>query len=601
MLKPALPAFALAAACAAAHAQTVTDQPEVVVTASRVATTVDATLADVSVITRADIDASGAPDLYELLRTQTGVDIARSGGPGQQTAVFLRGGNSNHVLVLIDGVRAASANTGGIDWSQLPLDAVERIEIVRGPRASYWGSDAIGGVIQIFTRKLDGPRAAVRYGSYQDASGSAGIGQWGEQGGFSVQAGLRHVTGFSAQNPQGFSFNPDDDGYRNKNLAAQGAWRLGTQLVSATLLRSDGENDFDQGRSNVIEQSAGVSLDGTLADGWTHRLSFGSERDSLRTPDFFSLAKSHRESLTWQNTFALTAQQRLIAGLEYVREHGENRDTYADVVQFADSRHNAAAFAGWQGGAGRFDWELAARRDQNSEFGGATTGSAALGLRLTDWVRLTGSWGKAFRGPSLSEQFSPGYGGLFAGNPDLKPERSHSGELALELTPTPALRAKLAAYRTDVSDLIDFTGPNFQAENTARARIDGAELEFDWHTGAWTVGANATWQHARDAVTDAPLLRRPRRKGDLLLTRAFGERVDVGVELVAASPSPDFGGDLPGYTIVNARLGIALAPAWHLQLRAENLGDRDYTPIRGFNTAGRSGWIELAWQPQPPR
>ncbi|MCE5232609.1 MAG: TonB-dependent receptor [Mizugakiibacter sp.] len=597
MLKPSLPALALAAACVAAHAQTVTEQPEVVVTASRVATTVDAALADVSVITRADIEASGAPDLYDLLRMQAGVDIARAGGPGQQAAVFLRGTNSNHVLVLVDGVRVASANTGGLDWSQLPLHAIERVEIVRGPRASYWGSDAIGGVIQIFTRKLDGPRAAVQYGSYRDAAGSAGIGRWGEQGGFSVQAGLRHVGGFSAQNPQGFSFNPDDDGYRSRNLAARGAYRLGAQTLSATLLRNDSDNAFDQGRTHVVEQSAGVGLDGALAEGWTHRLSLGLAHDSLLTPDFFSLLKSHRESLTWQNTFALGAQQRLIAGLEYVEEHGESRDTFAGSTLYADSRHNAAAFTGWQGGAGRLDWELAARRDQNSEFGGATTGSAALGLRLADWARVTGSWGRAFRGPNLNEQFSPGYGGLFAGNPALKPERSRSGELALELTPTPALRAKLAAYRTDVSDLIDFTGPAFRAENTARARIDGVEADLDWHAGAWAASANATWQDPRDARTDAPLLRRPRHKGNLLLTRTFGERLDAGVELVAAGPSPDFGGDLPGYAIVNARLGITLAPAWHLQLRAENLADRDYALIRGYNTPGRSGWIELVWQP----
>lgn len=597
MLKPSLPAFALATACAAAHAQTVTEQPEVVVTASRVATTVDASLADVSVITRADIEASGAPDLYDLLRMQAGVDIARAGGPGQQAAVFLRGTNSNHVLVLIDGVRVASANTGGLDWSQLPLDAVERVEIVRGPRASYWGSDAIGGVIQIFTRRLDGPRAAVQYGSYADAAGSAGIGQWGERGGFSVQAGLRHVTGFSATNPLAFGYNPDDDGYRSKNLAARGAYRLGAQTLSATLLRNDSDNAFDQGRTHVVEQSAGVGLDGALADGWTHRLSLGLARDSLLTPDFFSLLKSHRESLTWQNTFALGAQQRLIAGLEYVEEHGESRDTFAGSTLYADSRHNAAAFAGWQGDAGRLDWELAARRDQNSEFGGATTGSAALGLRLTDWARVTGSWGRAFRGPNLNEQFSPGYGGLFAGNPALKPERSRSGELALELTPAPALRAKLAAYRTDVSDLIDFTGPNFRAGNTARARIDGIEADLDWRAGPWSANANATWQDPRDARTDAPLLRRPKHKGNLQLTRTLGERLTAGVELVASGPSPDFGGNLPGYAIVNARLGITLAPAWHLQLRAENLADRDYALIRGYNTPGRSGWIELAWQP----
>ncbi|MDQ2972592.1 MAG: TonB-dependent receptor plug domain-containing protein, partial [Pseudomonadota bacterium] len=138
----------------------ITDQPVIVVTATRQAQTVDASLADVSVITRADIDASGAPDLSDLLRAQAGIDLARSGGAGEQTALFLRGTNSNHVLVLVDGVRIASTGTGGVDFSLLPLDAIERIEIVRGPRAAYWGSDAIGGVIQIFTRRLNGPRAA---------------------------------------------------------------------------------------------------------------------------------------------------------------------------------------------------------------------------------------------------------------------------------------------------------------------------------------------------------------------------------------------------------------------------------------------------------
>ena len=185
-------ALSLASPCA--HAQDdVVNEPAVQVTATRQAQTVDASLADVTVITRADIDASGAADLYDLLRTQSGVDVARSGGPGEQTALFLRGTNSNHVLVLVDGVRIASTGTGGVDFSLLPLDAIERIEIVRGPRAAYWGSDAIGGVVQVFTRKLTGPHAAVQYGSYDDASASAGIGDWNDRGGFSVLAGTRHV------------------------------------------------------------------------------------------------------------------------------------------------------------------------------------------------------------------------------------------------------------------------------------------------------------------------------------------------------------------------------------------------------------------------
>src|SRR5689334_20055131 len=162
-------ALALSLALALAHtarAEDAAHQPEIIVTATRVAQTVDATLAGVSIIEREQIDASGAPDLLELLRLQPGVELARTGGSGQQTSVFLRGSNPNHVLVLVDGVRVASANTGAFAWEQLPLDAVERVEIVRGPRASYWGSDAIGGVIQIFTRKLTGPRLSARYGSY---------------------------------------------------------------------------------------------------------------------------------------------------------------------------------------------------------------------------------------------------------------------------------------------------------------------------------------------------------------------------------------------------------------------------------------------------
>ena len=273
-------ALAFAAPAAADEAQT---QPEVIVTATRSEQPAGATLASVSVITRAQIDASNAGDLLDLLRLQPGVDVSRTGGGGQQTSVFLRGSNPNHLLVLIDGVRVASANTGGFAWEQLPLETVERVEIVRGPRASYWGSDAIGGVIQIFTRRLDGPRVALRYGSYADAKGSAGYGAWNGDEGFSVQAGLRHLRSFSSTNlglcngPDDpyCSFNPDDDGYRNKDFAAQGAVRVGGQRVSASLWRNDAEIEFDQGRSFAI----GPSLKYSGKDGWFVTAKWSKETD----------------------------------------------------------------------------------------------------------------------------------------------------------------------------------------------------------------------------------------------------------------------------------------------------------------------------------
>src|SRR4051812_16551767 len=494
-----------AIAASVVRADEVEVQPTIQVTASRVAETIDDTLADVSVITRSDIQASGSRDVLDLLRLQAGVDVYRTGGAGQQTSVFLRGTNANHVLVLIDGVRAASSNTGAYAFEWLPLDAVERIEIVRGPRASYWGSDAIGGVIQIFTRKLDGPRVALGYGTYNDANGSAGIGHWDGQNGYTVQIGARHVGGFSATNPSicngpddpYCSYNPDDDGFRNTNLVARGAHAIGSQLVSASLYRSQGAVEFDQGSSNVIEQDAGVNLEGDLAPGWSHRLSIGNAREDLNTPAYYTLYLTRRDSLLWQNDFKLSDTQRLIAGIDFLHEHGETRDTFGGTALYDDSRNDTAVFGGWQGGFGAFDSEISLRRDDNSEFGGATTGSAALGWRYDDLFRIYASYGEGFRSPTLNEQFSPGYGGAFAGNPNLDPERSHSTELGIELTPWQGQRFGANFYSTRVRDLISFTGPNFEAENIARANIDGAELTYDADIAAWHAHVAYTYDDAR--------------------------------------------------------------------------------------------------------
>jgi vitamin B12 transporter len=593
---------------APAHAQEAAVQPTVEVTASRVAEIADASLADVSVITRTDIDASVAPDLIELLRLQAGVDVARTGGAGEQTNVFLRGTNSNHVLVLIDGVRVASSNTGAFAFENLPLDAVERIEIVRGPRASYWGSDAIGGVIHIFTRKLDSALIAASYGSYRSADASAGMGSWSDAGGFSVIVGARHVRGFSATNPgicNGPSdpyciFNPDNDSLQNHNAVVQGAYKLGTQTLSASLFRNEGGVDFDQGHSRTLDQAAGVNLEGDISADWHHRLSVGTSREDLDTPAFASAYRSTREQLSWANDVALSTMQHLVAGFDYVHDRGVSIDDSGFGAPYDVSRDNAGVFAGWRVRDGAFDSEVSGRYDHYNAFGSAFSGSAALGWKLADDLRLSASYGTAFRAPNLNELFSPGYGGYYAGNPQLDPERSRTLELGLDWRVDDANHLGARAFSTRVHDLIDFSGGDlFQALNVDRAAIDGIELTHTWHAGVWSLDNNLTVQNPRNQDNGGQLLRRPKQKLNSVLERGFGDRLRAGVEFAASGKREDVGAvTLPGYTLVNLRASYALSPTWRVGLRLENAFDRDYELAHGYNTPGRSGYVEIAWQPR---
>ena len=580
----------LAAFSGTAFAEEATLQPEIVVTATRFAQTVDATLADVSVITREDIEASVTRDISDLLRLQAGLDIARTGGPGGQTSIFLRGSNNNHVLVLIDGVRVSALGTGAFTWETLPLAAIERIEIVRGPRASYWGSDAIGGVIQIFTRKLDGPRVALGYGSYGDAKADIGIGQRGEKGGYSVQMGARNEDGFPSQNENGYGYEDKDHGLRNRHLSARADHRWGEQTLDGVYLRSQGTAEFAGGYSDFTEQALNLSLSGAITSTWQHRLSAGRSSEDYATPAYYSAYESRRTSLGWQNEITLSQQQRLILGIDSTREQGENRDTYRE------SRNNTGVYAGWQFSAKPFDSEVSLRTDDNSIFGTHTTGSIAAGWHFNDATRVYASYGQGFRGPTLNEQYSPGFGGLFAGNPALKPEESRSSEIGFEFAPGQDQHLKANIYSTRIGNLISFSGVDFQAENVARARIKGAELAYDKSVGAWRFDTSFTWQDPRNEDTDTQLLRRPKHKFTGTVERAFGTSFRAGAELISSGKREDVGGiELAGYTLVNLRASWTLTPQWKLQARIENLTDRDYELAYSYNTPGRSGFVEVIW------
>ena len=597
------PQVALAAAIAFALINSAeAGQPKtlgpVLVTANLLEVPADEALASVTVLTRDDIQASQAPDLIDLLSRQVGIDIARTGGPGQASTVFMRGSNSSHTLVLVDGIRVNAATQGIIDFAHLPLAQIERIEIVRGPRAALWGSDAIGGVIHIFTRDPSQAFFEAHAGSYRRAGVSGGLGVERGDSRLGIAAGNEELRGFSATNAGAFGHDPDTDGYHNRNLSLRGQTLLGSQRLSFSGLLTDAEIEFDQGRTSALNRVFGVSLGGKLSPRWKHTLTVGHSSEDLATAVYFSRFGSTRSSLDWLNTLALDADNTLNIGLNWSRETGYSDDGFAG---FDRVRRNSALFASWRGHVGAHLLEASVRRDHNSQFTGASTGNLAWGWQATDALRLRASWGQGFRAPNFNELYYPGFNIgdgmiLFAGNAELQPERSASAELGLDWQITGTQKVGLSAYRTRIRQLIAFDGALFQAININRAAIDGVELEYHAARGALSLDGNASWLDARDAESGQPLLRRPDRKLQLSAGYRLDNQALLAVDVSAYSARPDFGGvRLPGYGRVDVRASAPLVSGWTIEARLENLLDRDYELVDGYNTPGRSGLLNLRW------
>ena len=567
------------------------------VTATRIERPLDEALASVTVITRADIEASQAPDLLDLLGRQVGVDIARTGGPGSGSAVFLRGGNSNHSLVLVDGIRVTSTGQGVFDFAHLPLEQIERIEIVRGPRAAFWGSDAIGGVIHVFTRDPSQASVRVLAGSYGRAGASAGAGFGDDDRGFGVTAGFQRLDGFSATNPGSvFSYDPDRDGYRNRNLSLRGRTALGSQRLAFSAISTNADVQFDRGQTEARNSSAGVTLGGNLRQGWSHQLTLGHAREDLDTASSFSNRfQSRRTSVDWLNSIEAGASATLSFGLNWQRENGASQNVF-DGELFDQQRTSKAAFLAYGGRFGDHVLDLSVRHDDSNQYGGATSGNAGWGWSFSDRARVRLSWGEGFRAPNFNELFYPDTGFGFAGNPGLRPESSRTWEGGLEFEPAAGQRLGLSVYRSRVRDLIAFAAPlTNNAININRAELEGVELEYRVERGGWTAGGNLAWQDAVDAGTGSDLLRRAKRKAHVDLGYRFASGLELALDGDHVSARPDFGARLDAYSLVHLRLAWPISDQWRVEGRLENLTDRDYAMVSGYNTPGRSGVLSVVW------
>ncbi len=608
MTVPVLGALPLLLTCIVAGAAgPVTTTPDVIVSATRTAQTVDETLAPVSVITRSDIARLQANTVQDVLRGLPGVSITNNGGAGKTTSLFLRGAESDQVLVLVDGLKVGSASLGTFLFQDLPVEQIERIEVVRGPRASIYGSEAIGGVVQIFTRKGGGeltPFGRVTVGSRHTFESSAGIRGGGERGWFNASGTAATTRGFDACRASltagCFVDEPDRDGFRNRSVALRGGYRVtDTAEVEGYALATSGHNENDGGiftgnRSDVRQRLVGGKVSLTPFEAWQLTVRGGRSRDESdddKDGAFVSEFISRRDTFVVQNDVQIGDAHLLTAGFDW------QRDQVAGSTAFpVRSRWNKGVFGQVQAFYGDHELNAAYRHDSNQAFGAANTGSAAWGWRIHPAARMVLSYGTAFKAPTFNELFFP-----FFGDPTLEPEESRSWELRFT-GGSGDTRWSLSGFRSRVTNLIGFDPATFTAINVGKARIRGIEATLSTTLSDFDVDASLTLLDPRDrqpgATFDNLLPRRPRQVVRVDVDRRVG-RFRVGTTLLAEGERFDDPANtrrLGGYATVDLRAEYALAHAWTLQARVENVLDKRYETAAFFNQPGRGAFVTLRYQ-----
>jgi vitamin B12 transporter len=587
--------------------------PPVVVTATRTAQSADETLASVTVITRDDIEKKQFLSVQGALLGVPGLGLSNSGGLGKPSSVFLRGSNSDHVLVLIDGVRMGSATLGTTAFQDLPIDQVERIEIVRGPRSSLYGSEAIGGVIQIFTRTGGGklkPFLSLGGGTYDTYKVSGGVSGGGERGWFNFSGAELYTGGINAclgrpANADGsggagcYTYEPDHDGYSNTSGSAKAGYRFDNGVeIEGNLLQAAGDSRFDGAfvnRTETMQQVIGGKLRFAPLSFWDTTLRAGTSADLSNNylgKVFANRFDTRRINATWQNDFTLAKDHLLTAGFDYYKDEINSTESFP-----VTSRDDKAGFLQYQGVMMAHSLNLAVRQDSNQQFGGKTTGSAAWGYGFGEALRLSASYGTAFKAPTFNDLYYP-----FFGNPHLKPESSQSVEVGAK-GKWATLAWTVNGYYTTINDLISFDANTFLPQNIAKAEIYGMETQISTRLYDFDINANLSLLDPRNQENGPNhgnvLPRRAQQMAQLNLDRRFG-KFRVGLTVNQEGRRFDDLANtvrLQGFTLLGVHAGYEIYQNIFLEGRAANLLNVHYQTAYLYNQMGTNLFLSLNWRP----
>ncbi len=580
-----------------------------------------------TVFTRADIERLRPASVPALLTQVPGVQVANYGGRGGLYSLSIRGTSTAQTLVLIDGVRAGSATAGSASLQYLSVDQIERIEVLRGSRSAIHGADAMGGVIQIFTRRGEGEglRPYVRIAGGSDSTWERTLGLSGgdERTRFNLSAGLEETAGIDRTRTS-FASDADHDAYRNRSLALSLSHRFTDDIEAGfTVLDQRGKTEIDNpfghedppgswiyNPSKPYDEyslsTSTVWLDGRINDLWRSRIELGHSEDRQENFDKLfpgsTVNNTYRDSANWLNTLSLGNGHNLRLGLDYLNDKVRSSNEFA-----VSNRDNKAAFIQHSFQGERFGTELGMRHDDNQQFGTENTFNGALSYQLNADNQVILSYSEGFRVPTFADLYWPLYGG-YQGNPNLKPEKSRSYELQWRSQLTPSTRLETSLYRTDFRDLITATSDWSTVENTDRARVNGFEATLKQELFGWNGDLGVSIIDPRNRENGHTLSNRAKRTLNLNLDRQFGD-IGVGASFTAVSSS--YGNatnttELSGYGVLDLRASWQASNELAFDIKLANILDKDYSRLvyrydgqeYGYQETPASVMIGMTWTPQ---
>jgi vitamin B12 transporter len=594
---------------------------DVVISANRQVEQRNASTSANTVFTRADIERLQPTSVTDLLNRVPGVQVAQSGGRGSLPGIYIRGTKAAQSLVLVDGQRIANATSADSALQYLNVEQIERVEVLRGSRSVVYGADAIGGVIQIFTRRgaEQGLQARLHtgFGNRGTSQNSLGFSGGDDKTHFNLSTSLDKTHGIDRTGPS-FASDADHDAYRSKSYSLNlSHWLNDDVEIGINALDNKGRTEFDnpfglfdpvtfnsvgqQQYSDFDLSSVGTYLDARINERWKTRLEVGHSENREKTFDKLSddhyVFNTYRDSVNWQNDLTLDDRNSLMLGTDWYEDRVNSSTAFDE-----DSRWNRAVFLQHRFKGDGFSTELGLRHDKNQQFGSQNTWSGALTIPLNDANDVLFSYTEGFRAPTFNDLYYPGFS-----NPNLKPEHSKSYEVQWRsrLSETSKLEASL--YRTDLKDAIALD-ENFSPQNIASARINGVEASLEQQLFGWTGKLGASIIDPRDRDTGHTLNRRARRTVNLDIDRQF-DRLGVGASWQAVSSSYNDEANtqnIGGYALFGVRSSWKASRDVKLEFKLDNALDKRYSRTlysfdgsnHGYREEGRTWMVGVTWTPE---